>query len=324
MPMSVTTPSFTAPSESTNCTGSAASCGTVKGSTSMPPMAARSPARTKSVRTPSCILPAARNARSVPCISTTSTLCAAAKSKAQPAWSSCSCVTRTASISAGSRPSRARRRSVSRRFKPQSISTRVRSACATRQLPPLPLASEAKRSKLLQLLVQQRENALRGLRAVCGPVLVQDVYLARGARLGDLHTILLRLPLGIAREPAREQASRILLHLGIGVAHEVDALLPVAVLDGEADPVEREADAAPHAVERLGHLERLEAVHALTDLRALGALGALGLLLRRRCTGARHQRARLFLLRAEAHHQAPQVLRLELGIGLARLPRGSA
>src|SRR5438270_457968 len=272
MPMSVTTPSFAAPSERTNCTGSAASCGTVKGSTSMPPMGARSPERRKSVRTPSCILPAARNARSVPCVSTTSTLCAAAKSNTQPAWSSCSWVTRIASMSAGSRPRRARRRSVSVRLRPQSMSTRVRSACATRQLPPLPLASEAKRSNLLQLLVEQRKDALRGLRAVGGAILVEHVHLARGSRLCDLHAILLRLHLRIAREPAREEPPRVLLDLGIGVAHEVDALLPIAVLDGETDAVERESHAAPHPVEGLGHLQRLEAVHALADLGALRLL----------------------------------------------------
>ena len=61
-----------------------------------------------------------------------------------------------------------------------------------------------------------------------------------------------------------EEALVLLLHLGlgIGVAHEVQALLPVAVLDGEADPVEREADAAPGAVERLVHLQKLGAVVA--------------------------------------------------------------
>src|SRR5438270_10962187 len=108
-----------------------------------------------------------------------------------------------ASMSAGSRPRRARRRSVSRRFRPQSISTCVRSACATRQLPLEPLASEAKRSNLLQLLVQQRQDALRGFRAVGGAVLVEHVDLARGAGLADWNTVLWRFTLGSVREPPR-------------------------------------------------------------------------------------------------------------------------
>src|SRR4051812_153021 len=213
-------------------------------------------------------------------------------------------------MSAGSRPRRARRRSVSRRLSPQSISTRVRSACATRQLPPEPLASEAKRSNLLQLLKQQREDALRGFRAVGGAILVEHVDLARGTRLADLHAVLLGLDFRVAREPACQDAARVLLGVRIGVAHEVDALLAVAVLDGEADAVERQTDAPPDAVEGLEHFQLLGAVHALADLRA-------ALLLR---DGGRGERARLLLLRAQAHHQAPQEFRLELRIGLARLP----
>src|SRR5256885_2351723 len=215
-----------------------------------------------------------------------------------------------ASMSAGSRPRRARRRSVSRRARPQSISTCVRSACATRQLPLEPLASEAERSNLLELLVQQREDALRGLRAVGGAVLVQHVDLARGARLADLHAVLLRLDLRVAREPAREQAAGVLLDVGVGIADEVDAFLPVAVLDGEADAVEREADTAPYPVERLEHLQRLAALYALLDRRTL--------LLR--AGGGGDEGARLLLLGAEANHQTPQELGLELRIGLARLP----
>src|SRR3954468_3161700 len=199
-------------------------------------------------------------------------------------------------MSAGARPRRARRRSLSRRLRPQSISTCVRSACATRQLPLEPLASEAKRSNLLQLLVQQREDALRGFRAVGGAVLVEHVDLARGACLADLHAVLLGLDFRVAREPARQDAARVLLRVRVGVAHEVDALLAVAVLDREADAVERQADAPPDTIERLEHFQLFGAVHALADLRA-------ALLLRG--GGGRGQRARLLLLRAKAHHQAP-------------------
>ena len=48
----------------------------------------------------------------------------------------------------GSRPARARRRSVSVSARPQSSITTVPEASATRQLPELPLASEAKRKRL--------------------------------------------------------------------------------------------------------------------------------------------------------------------------------
>src|SRR3954447_25148888 len=213
-------------------------------------------------------------------------------------------------MSAGARPRRARRRSLSRRLRPQSISTCVRSACARRQLPLEPLASEAKRSNLLQLFVQQREDALRGFRAVGGAILVEHVDLARGAGLGDLHAVLLRLDLRVARKPAREQPAGVLLDVRIGIAHEVDALLPVAILDGEADAVELQPAPPPYQVEGLEHLQRLAAVDALLDLRAL--------LLRD--GGGGDDGARLLLLRTEAHHQAPQELGLELRIGLARLP----
>src|SRR5688572_9069870 len=110
-------------------------------------------------------------------------------------------------MSAGSRPARARRRSVSVSVRPQSISTRVAPASATRQLPPLPLASDAKRSKLLQLLVEQREDPARGLRRLGGAVLVQDVDLRLGARLRHLHPVLLGLELGarVRGEDAREE-----------------------------------------------------------------------------------------------------------------------
>src|SRR5205085_1805479 len=106
----------------------------------------------------------------------------------------------------------------------------------------------------------------------------------------------------VAREPAREQPARVLLDIGVGIAHEVDALLPVAVLDGEADAVEREADTAPYPVEGLQHLQRLAALDALLDRRTLLLRGG----------GGGDDGARLLLLGAEAHHQTPQELGLEL------------
>src|SRR5687767_3979551 len=130
--------------------------------------------------------------------------CAAAKSNTPCAWSPCSWVTRIASMSEGCRPRRARRRSVSRRLRPQSTSTRVPEAASrtstTRQLPLLPLASEAKRSNLFQLLVQQRQDALRGARALGAAFLVEDVHLAALVVLAHLDAVLLGLHLGVRSE----------------------------------------------------------------------------------------------------------------------------
>src|SRR3954471_13591511 len=215
-------------------------------------------------------------------------------------------------MSDGARPRRARRRSVSRSESPQSMSTVVvpmrSSDCTTRQLPLEPLASEAKRSNLLQLLLQQREDALRGARVVGAAVLIEHVHLACSARLRHLNTVLLGLHLAVVGEKARKEAARILLELGIGVAHEVHALGAVAVLDGEADAVERKPDASPYAVEGLRHLELIDAIDAFRDLDAR---------LRR---GRGDLRARAIFLRAEAQHHAAQEFRLQLRVRLARLP----
>src|SRR6185503_1398751 len=249
-------------------------------------------------------------------------LCAAAKSNTPCAWSPCSWVTSMPSMSRGARPSRASRRSESVRLRPQSSSTRVSEArspaSTTRQFPRLPLASEAKRSKtLFQLFVEQHEDALRGGRGLGAALLVQDVHRAGLVFRLDLHAVLLRLDLGIARaEEVREQALLVVLlrhlALGIGVAHEIEPVLAVAILDGEADPVEREAHAPPGAVERLVHLQRLRAVARLDDCSAVGGRargrGDLGAL----------------VARPQAYHQPAQELGLEPRVGGARLPVGLA
>src|SRR3954467_15380227 len=245
-------------------------------------------------------------------------LCAAAKSNTPCAWSPCSWVTSMPSMSRGARPSRASRRSESVRLRPQSSSTRVSEArspaSTTRQFPRLPLASDAKRSKtLFQLFVEQHEDALRGGRGLGAALLVQDVHRASLVFRLHLHAVLLGLHLGVARaEEAREQALLVVLlrhlALGIGVAYEVDPVLAVAILDGKADAVEREAHAPPGAVERLVHLQRLRAVARLHELGAVGGR-----------PGGRGELGALFA-RAQAHHQPAQELGLEPGIGRARLP----
>src|SRR5205814_1674081 len=81
-------------------------------------------------------------------------------------------------------------------------------------------------------------------------VLVEHVDQAALRVLLHLDAEVLGLGLGIVRaeQPREEAALAVLLahlRLRIGAAHEVQALLPVAVLDGEADAVERQADAPP-------------------------------------------------------------------------------
>ena len=61
--------------------------------------------------------------------------------------------------------------------------------------------------------------------------------------------------------------------LGIGIADEIGALRAVAVDDGEADAVEREADAAPRAVEAVVDDELARAARFLLEPRALGPGG---------------------------------------------------
>src|SRR4051812_33241028 len=152
------------------------------------------------------------------------------------------------SMSEGARPTRASLRSTSRRFRPLSMRSRVAAVesrpSATRQFPLLPLEIEAKRSNgLFQLLVQKREDALRGLRGFRGAVLVEHVHAAGFLLRLDLHAVLLGLDLRVLGvEQIRQQAGLLHFLLRIGVAHEVDAVLAVAVLDGKADAVERKPD----------------------------------------------------------------------------------
>ena len=149
-------------------------------------------------------------------------------------------------------------------------------------------------------------------------VLVEDVHHARFLFLPHLHAVLLGLDLGLARaEQPREEAALgvLLLHvaLGVGVAHEVQAVLAVAVLDREPDAVEREADAAPGAVERLVHLQQLACRRPLANLGAQ-RLRAGG---RRRASPAPRCAPRRTISRRRNSASRP-------GIGVARLPSGLA
>src|SRR5690349_5773234 len=100
----------------------------------------------------------------------------------------------------GARPRRARRATVSRTRKPQSIRMRVSPTSTTRPLPSLPLPNEAKRTpaprRLLQLVAQQREDALARLRAIRIPRRILHAHRALGRRaFGHLDPILLGLVL---------------------------------------------------------------------------------------------------------------------------------
>ena len=91
------------------------------------------------------------------------------------------------------------------------------------------------------------------------------------------------------------------VRIRINVAHEVEALRTVAVLDGEADAVEREADATPGTIERLVHHQHH--LSASAERRYAPAPPRCGVAI---ATSAR-------ALGTEADHQATQHLGLELG-----------
>src|SRR5512132_884557 len=180
-------------------------------------------------------------------------------------WSACSWVTSTALIVSGATPRRASRATVSRTAKPQSMRTRVSPTSTTRPLPSLPLPSDAKRigrsrrpCRLLELVAQQRQDALARLRAirVARRILAAHGALRRG--LDDLDPVLFRLVLVVGlpeRQELRQKAFLAVLarHVGVGIgeAHEIDSGRAIAIDDGEAAAVERETHATPRAIERI-------------------------------------------------------------------------
>src|SRR5689334_2681311 len=111
-------------------------------------------------------------------------------------------------------------------------------------------------SRLLELIVEQRENAARGLGLVLGAVFGQDLHLGAASAVDvlDLDAVLLGLGLLGAVAPELQTGEpAFLLGLLVGarvdIAHEVQALRAVLVFDRKADTVEREADTPPGAVE---------------------------------------------------------------------------
>src|SRR5690606_24476411 len=195
-----------------------------------------------------------------------------------PTWSPCSCVTTIADSVAGSQPSARSRRSASRNPNPQSTSTRCSEApsrvSTSSALPSLPLPRLAKRTAKLpgacpcplpELFLQQREDLRRGIGVDPGRCIafaIEHRNLRAGARAFGLEPELLRdFLLRLAAEDPTEETGLAVrpsrLRLGVDVAHEIQPLRTIAIVDGEAAAVEREADLAPRPVEVLVDLEHL-------------------------------------------------------------------
>src|SRR5512143_904636 len=147
--------------------------------------------------------------------------CLRANAGTPPMWSECSCVTRIAASVSGATPSRARRVVVSRTPKPQSIRTLVRPACTTSPLPSLPLPSEAKRTPLLQLILEEPKD-LPAVRALVGrTVRVLDADEGPRVRLHHEDPVLLRLFGRVLPEHELRQPALVgLLQFRIRVADE--------------------------------------------------------------------------------------------------------
>src|SRR5882762_2671736 len=315
-PVSVRTPSRLAPSESTYWTGSRASCGTVNGCTSRSPT---EKPRCESIRLNghcAASAPVSRRAANVPCVSHTGIPKRLANGNTPSPWSACSCVTTIPERSEGARPTRARRDTVSRSENPQSSMRHVRATSTTSALPRLPLPSEAKRTKplrLFQLLLQQGENPTCRLGGIQAALLVEDLHFARVVAILHEYAILLGLRIGRgAPEHELGKKTVVLLvervGLRIDVAHEVETLRAIAVLDGEAYAIEHESHAPPGPVERLGELESPDPVLNRHDLRPSIVLVH------------RKLRSRTRVLRTEADHQPAQKLGLYARVRWPGLP----
>src|SRR6185369_4690739 len=324
-PRSVRTPTLALPSPQRSWSGSAASCATVNGVSSRSPSATFSPSRTKPSRSGTAVSPSARH---VPRLIQTARRCFSANAIAQPMWSLCSWVTKTASRSVGSRPARASRNSSSRSEKPASTSSRVvvmpPDPSTTVALPVLPLprlqkritlALSAGRDALAKVLEQQARDPLAVLGRLRAALRVEDGDGAQLTLRGHLDAVLREagvvLLLAEAEHPLEQVRLLAAGVLGIDVADEVEPLDAVSVFDGEAGAVERDADATPGAVETIIELQRGRC-RAGDEPRSRGAT---------RCRWCRcDRRLRGLLGGAELDHQAREERRLELRIGRPLLP----
>src|SRR5579864_128576 len=235
---------------------------------------------------------------------------------ALPMWSPCSWVIRMASRLLTLKPRRARRRSTSFAENPQSSSTRVvvvpLCASTSSALPSLPLPRLANLTvRLVQLCMQQRHDTLRVRRRIHLAVRVEYRNLGQRVTLRayiheELLTRFLRAVTAI-EQLAEETFPLQFLHR-IRVANVINALLAVAIVDGEVGTVEREAHAQPCTVERLGQIQRRGAVSRV-DLRR-----------RRRGTCLCQELLCLSVGQAELLHQLRQKHRFERRVARTLLP----
>src|SRR5437763_3364700 len=192
---------------------------------------------------------------------------------AQPLWSACSCVMKMASIWSASMPAAASRLSSSRMPRPQSTSRCVGAPSARAwmmvALPVLPLPRDLNRIKagpsrrtgparagpvfnLLQVVGDHLHDPLR-VRGGLGRAVGIEHRHGGGLAFGlQVDAVLQRLLGGTAAaEDLAEEARLLLVGVRRHVAHEVGPLAAVAIFHGEAGAIQREADAAPGAVEAL-------------------------------------------------------------------------
>src|SRR5207245_856052 len=176
--------------------------------------------------------------------------------------------------------------------------------------------SEAHAWFLFQLLLEKGKNLARRIGGSRVAFLVENLHFARVVAIFHEHAILLGLRIGRGA-PERELGEKTVVPLverfglRIDVAHEVETLRTVAVLDGEAYAIEHESNAPPGPVERLGELESADLAFGRYDFRPSIVLVHRKLRLRTR------------VLRPEADHQPAQKLGFQArvrGLGLPHRP----
>src|SRR5207245_11565191 len=120
--------------------------------------------------------------------------------------------------------------------------------------------SEAHAWFLFQLLLEKGKNLAGRIGGSGVAFLVENLHFARVVAILHEHAILLGLRIGRGA-PERELREKTVVLLverigfRIDVAHEVDSLGAVAVLDREAHALEHQYNAPPGSVDRLRELE---------------------------------------------------------------------
>ena len=197
----------------------------------------------------------------------------------------------------------------------------------TSALPSLPLPSDAKRIVTRRRAGRAISAGRAAARGSCSLACVRSGLPVGSCTLtvlcGAVSTTLIRYCSGLSFSSVFQNVSSLdrkpfsrsfLRHVGVGIgeADEIDAGRAIAIDDGEAGAVERQADAAPRAIERIVDDELRHAVAALLEARMTGAAAA---------ARRRRGRDRLRFRRAEADHQPRQHLRFEIRIRRHHRPR---